>query len=40
MLCARGQWTEEEHHRKRAFGEELVEFLKKSGVNYDEGYLE
>ena len=31
---------QEEHHRTRSFREELVEFLKKSGVDYDERYLD
>jgi putative transposase len=28
-----------EHHRKRTFQEEYVEFLKRNGVDYDEKYL-
>jgi len=31
---------QEEHHRRRTFREELVEFLRKSGVAYDERYLD
>ena len=31
---------QEEHHRHKSFREELVEFLKKSGVQYDERYLD
>jgi len=31
--------NQEEHHRKRSFKEELVAFLKKYGVEYDERYL-
>jgi putative transposase len=30
---------QEEHHRKRTFQEEYVEFLKQSGVEYDERFL-
>jgi REP element-mobilizing transposase RayT len=30
---------QEEHHRKKTFQEEYLEFLKRSGVNYDERYL-
>ena len=30
---------QEEHHRKKTFQEEYVEFLKQSGVEYDERYL-
>jgi len=30
---------QEEHHRKRTFQEEYVEFLRRSGVEYDERYL-
>ena len=30
---------QEEHHRTRTFQEEYVEFLKRSGVEYDERYL-
>jgi len=30
---------QEEHHRKKTFQEEYVEFLKLSGVKYDERYL-
>ncbi len=30
---------QEEHHRKRTFQEEYVEFLERSGVEYDERYL-
>jgi len=31
--------NQEEHHRKKTFQEEYVEFLKASGVEYDERYL-
>ena len=31
--------NQEEHHRKRTFGEEYIGFLKKFEVNYDEKYL-
>jgi REP element-mobilizing transposase RayT len=31
---------QEEHHRHKSFREELIEFLKKSGVDYDERYLD
>jgi putative transposase len=31
--------NQKEHHRKTSFQEEYVEFLKKSGVKYDERYL-
>jgi len=31
---------QEEHHRKKTFREELIEFLRKSGVEYDERYLD
>jgi putative transposase len=31
--------NQEEHHRKKTFQEEYLEFLKKSGVEYDERYL-
>jgi REP element-mobilizing transposase RayT len=31
---------QEEHHRHKTFREELVEFLKKSGIDYDERYLD
>jgi REP element-mobilizing transposase RayT len=30
---------QEEHHRQKSFQEEYVEFLKQSGVEYDERYL-
>jgi hypothetical protein len=30
---------QEPHHRKKTFREEYVEFLKSSGVEYDERYL-
>lgn len=30
---------QEEHHRKRTFQEEYLEFLQKNGVEYDEKYL-
>ncbi len=32
--------TQEEHHRHKTFREELIEFLEKSGVKYDERYLD
>mgnify|MGYP000137024310 CR=1 FL=1 len=32
--------NQEEHHRNKTFREELIEFLKKSGVEYDERYLD
>ena len=31
--------TQEEHHRKTGFKEELIELLQKHGVEYDERYL-
>lgn len=31
--------NQEEHHRKRTFQEEYLEFLQKNGVEYDEKYL-
>jgi hypothetical protein len=31
---------QEEHHRKRTFREEYIEFLRKSGVDFDERYLD
>jgi hypothetical protein len=31
--------NQEEHHRKKTFQEEYVEFLESSGVEYDERYL-
>lgn len=31
--------TQEEHHRKKTFQEELVEFLQQNGIAYDERYL-
>lgn len=31
---------QEEHHRRKTFREELVEMLKKAGVEYDERYLD
>ncbi|QJE99083.1 IS200/IS605 family transposase [Luteolibacter luteus] len=31
---------QEEHHRVKTFREELVEFLEKAGVTYDERYLD
>jgi len=31
---------QEEHHRKQTFREELIEFLEKSGIEYDERYLD
>jgi hypothetical protein len=32
--------NQEEHHRARSFREELVILLKRSGVNFDERYLD
>ncbi|MGH8017388.1 MAG: IS200/IS605 family transposase [Opitutaceae bacterium] len=32
--------NQEEHHRRTTFREELIAFLQKSGVNYDERYLD
>jgi putative transposase len=31
--------NQKEHHRKRTFQEELVQFLDEYGVEYDERYL-
>jgi len=31
---------QEEHHRRKTFREELIEFLEKSGVDYDQKYLD
>ena len=31
---------QEEHHRTRSFREEYLEFLKKSGIEFDERYLD
>jgi hypothetical protein len=31
---------QEEHHRTRTFREEYVELLRKSGVNFDERFLD
>ena len=31
--------NQEEHHRKRTFQEEYLEFLEKMGIEYDERYL-
>ena len=31
---------QEEHHRVKSFREEYIEFLQKSGVPYDERYLD
>lgn len=33
-------WRQDAHHRKKSFREELVELLSKSGVEYDERYLD
>jgi putative transposase len=30
---------QKEHHRKRSFQEELIQFLRKHGVKYDERYI-
>jgi putative transposase len=30
---------QKEHHRKRSFREELIQFLRKYGVEYDERYI-
>jgi len=32
--------NQDEHHRVKSFREELIEFLRKSGVAYDERYLD
>ena len=32
--------SQEEHHRRKTFREELIEFLKKAGVEYEERYLD
>jgi len=32
--------NQEEHHRQKTFREELIEFLQKSGVSYDERYVD
>ena len=32
--------TQAEHHRRKTFREELIEFLEKSGVKYDPKYLD
>ncbi|MEW5978378.1 MAG: transposase [Acidobacteriota bacterium] len=31
--------NQREHHRKRSFQEEYLEFLKKHGIDYDERYV-
>lgn len=31
--------TQKEHHRKRSFQEELIQFLEEYGIEYDERYL-
>ena len=31
---------QEEHHRRKSFREELIEFLQKSGIEFDERYLD
>jgi REP element-mobilizing transposase RayT len=31
--------SQEEHHRRKTFQEEYLEFLKRNGVEYDERYL-
>ena len=31
--------TQEEHHRTKSFKEEYLEFLRKSGVEFDERYV-
>ena len=31
--------AQEEHHRKRSFQEEFIDFLKKNGISYEEQYL-
>jgi hypothetical protein len=36
VRCIRAQ---KEHHRKVSFQEELVTFLKKNGIQYDERYI-
>jgi putative transposase len=32
--------NQEEHHRHRSFREELIDFLQKAGVEYDERYID
>jgi putative transposase len=32
--------TQEEHHRHKTFREELIDFLQKSGIEFDERYLD
>jgi REP element-mobilizing transposase RayT len=32
--------SQEEHHRHKTFREELIEFLNKSGIEFDERYLD
>jgi REP element-mobilizing transposase RayT len=32
--------NQEEHHRRSSFREELIQFLRKSGIEYDERYLD
>jgi hypothetical protein len=32
--------NQEEHHRRKTFREELIQFLEKSGIEYDERYLD
>jgi len=31
--------NQQEHHRRKSFQEEYLEFLQRSGVQYDERYL-
>jgi putative transposase len=31
--------SQKEHHRKKCFHEELIEFLDEYGIEYDERYL-
>ena len=31
--------AQDEHHRKRTFQEEFIEFLRRHGIDYDERYL-
>ncbi len=31
---------QEDHHRRKTFREELIEFLEKSGIEYNEAYLD
>lgn len=31
--------NQQEHHRKKSFQEEFIEFLNKHGIEYDENYI-